>query len=195
MWEYVLMGIEFFIGLLIAVVIIMTVYFLGETYWNGIIRYIKLKINQARGVTSSDPTICDKLGDVKIYYNHYCAMQELKDSFLEQEEQLYKLVEYIFPAPQITHNKFSNDQKRLHNAFFKQYRSLHIYHRAYPTEDDTSLEVINNGQYNLQQFYTALEDLIKELSSMIICKQPINGLMDDMEREKNSVREYNDVFE
>lgn len=190
MWKYLVMGIEIIIGGFIGIIIVTTIYFLGKKYWDRIGRYIKTRANKARGITPSEPTICDKLGNVKIYSDLYAKMEDLKYDFLTEEKQLQQLIEHIFPAPQITHNKFANDKERLHNAFFKQYRSLHIYYRAYPVEDGESWKVVTEGQDNLEQFYQALQDLIKELSSLLVCTQPIDNLMSDIAQDKDSVRDY-----
>lgn len=181
--DYVYVGLTISIGIGIGYLIVSTLLVLFDTQINK----MKEKIAQK---PKEEPTVCEKLGDVKIFPKHYEIVQAKKRYFDRQKDNANTLIEFIFPAPQITYNKFYNDVTRLNKAFNKQYNSLHLYFRAYPKEDEISSEVIGKGIANLTDFNDKLEDLIKELSQLVVCNKPTDNLMNDMEKEVDSVKDY-----
>ena len=191
--QYFNIGISIAFGILFGYLIISTIYFLFYREINKFYSNIKRKIKNKRA-PKEEPTVCDKLGNVKIYSQHYEIIKAKKRVFDREKQNIYTLIEFIFPAPQVTHNKFYNDVTRLSKAFEKQYNSLHLYFRAYPKEDEISKEVIAKGIDNLTDFNDKLEDLIKELSQLVVCNKPTNNLMEDMDEEINSVKNYKNVI-
>ena len=186
----ILMGVLIGVGMTVAWIIISSIYLLFNKPIKSFANKLKTHSSRKQHQETADPTICEQLGDVKIYPDLYDDTRRLKECFVANEKQLDKLIEFLFPAPQITHNKFANSKQRLHNAFFKQYRSLHVYYRAYPVEDSESWDVINEGKDNLMTFNTALENLIKELSTLLVCDESIDGLMNDIKIDTEDVKRY-----
>ena len=191
--NYIAAGIDFLIGIIIAWLILSLIRVIFDSILEKIWNFFKKKASNIkyRFVTPPpEPTVCDKLGSVKIYTEQYQRIRNLKAKFDKEEKDINTLIEHIFPAPQLTNNKFTTDINRLHKAFYKQYKSLHIYFRAYPNEDEVSSHVIHQGYDNLYEFYTALQNLTKELSELIVCDVPIENLMNDIEEEKESIKTY-----
>ena len=191
--QYFNIGISIAFGILFGYSIISTIYFLFHPEINKFCSNTKTKLKNRRK-EPKEPTVCEKLGDVKIFPKHYEIVQAKKRHFNREKKNAHTLIEFIFPAPQITHNKFYNDVIRLNNAFEKQYNSLHLYFRAYPKEDEISREVIGKGIDNLTDFNNKLEDLIKQLSQLVVCNKPTDNLMKDMEEEVESVKNYENVI-
>lgn len=191
--SYFEIGMAIAIGLVFGYLIISTIYFIFYYQINDFCSKTKRKFKN-RSMPKEEPTVCDKLGNIKIFPKHYEIIQAKKRVFDREKQNIYTLIEFIFPAPQVTHNKFYNDVTRLSKAFEKQYNSLHLYFRAYPKEDEISREVITKGIDNLTDFNDKLEDLIKELSQLVVCNKPTDNLMEDMEEEINSVKNYENVI-
>lgn len=175
------------LGVILGTISIGLVYCVLSRWLNPI---FKKFFNKVRNIQVTEPTVCEKLGDVQIYPKQYKNVQSIRKNFLEEKERVCTLIEFIFPKPQATYNKFYYDVVRLNNAFDKQYKSLHIYVRAYPIEDETSYDVIVKGLHNLEDFYLALQNLTKELSQLTVCNRSTDNLMDDMKREQNDVKNY-----
>lgn len=186
----------FVIGIIVASEIISVVYYLFGEYidicWKRIKNgCIKIKYIIFGAPVEPEPTICDKLGDDNIIWEErFRDIQQIRQQFKQEETRVRALIEFIFPAPQITCNKFSNDVTRLRRAFDKQYNSIHIYVRAYPSEDFVSEQVIESARKNLLNFLAALEEIAKELSGLIVCDRSTEDLMSDMKRESESIKQY-----
>lgn len=191
--SYVQIGISLVIGIVFGYLIISTIYYIFYREIRHFCSNTKRKLKNIRAGSEEEPTVCEKLGDVKIFPKHYKIIQAKKRNFDRQKRDLNTLIEFIFPAPQITYNKFYNDVTRLSNAFDKQYNSLHLYFRAYPREDEISRKVIAEGIDNLTDFNNKIEDLIKQLSQLVVCNKPTDNLMKDMEEEVESVKNYENV--
>lgn len=190
---YFEIGISIAFGVLFGYLIISTIYFLFYREIKNFCSNTKRKLKNKRK-EPEEPTVCERLGDVKIFPKHYEIIQAKKRNFDRQKRDINTLIEFIFPAPQITYNKFYNDVTRLSNAFDKQYNSLHLYFRAYPREDEISRKVIAEGIDNLTDFNNKIEDLIKQLSQLVVCNKPTDNLMKDMEEEIESVKNYENVI-
>lgn len=187
--------IVFAVGIIVASEIISVVYYLFGEYidicWKRIKNgCIKIKYIIFGAPVEPEPTICDKLGDDIIWEEQFREIQQIRQQFKQEEARVRSLIEFIFPAPQITCNKFSNDVTRLRRAFDKQYNSIHIYVRAYPSEDFVSEQVIESARKNLLNFLAALEEIAKELSGLIVCDRSTEDLMSDMKRESESIKQY-----
>lgn len=191
--DYVHIGIAISVGMAFGFLVISAIYaiFYIQIHEMG----AKLKERIIKPEPEEEPTVCDLLGDPKIFPQHYEIIQAKKRHFEREEKNVHTLIEFIFPAPQITNNKFYNDVTRLSKAFNKQYNSLHLYFRAYPKEDEVSKEVIAEGIDNLTDFNDKLEDLIKELSQLVVCNRPTDKLMEDMDEEIQSVKKYDSVVQ
>ena len=186
----------FVIGIIVASEIISVIYCLFGEYIDICCKRIKNGCIKIKYIIFSAPvepesTICDKLGDDNIIYEEqFRDIQQIRQQFKQEETRVRLLIEFIFPAPQITCNKFSNDVTRLRRAFDKQYNSIHIYVRAYPSEDAVSKQVIESARKNLLDFLVALEEIAKELSGLIVCDRNTEDLMSDMKRESESIKQY-----
>lgn len=191
--DYVHIGIAITIGILFGYIVISTIYFLLYDEIHEIGSKYKIKIIDKRR-KEKEPTVCEKLGAPKIYPSYYEIIQAKKRNFDKEKQNAYTLIEFIFPAPQITYNKFYNDVTRLTKAFEKQYNSLHLYFRAYPKQDAISHKVIVEGIDNLTEFGDKLEDLIKELSQLVVCDKSTENLIKDIEEETESVKNYEKVI-
>ena len=189
-------GGAFVVGVIFGWCIISVVYCIFGEYidicWKWIKNgCIKIKYTIFGAPVEPEPTICDKLGDDNIIWKEWFKdIQQIRQQFKQEETRVRALIEFIFPAPQITCNKFSNDVTRLRRAFDKQYNSIHIYVRAYPSSDVVSRQVIESAKENLLDFLIALEEIAKELSGLIVCDRSTEDLMSDMKRESESIKQY-----
>lgn len=195
MFEMFELGGAFIFGLLFSWCVLSIIYCIFDNYidkaWGWIINNCKkIKWFLFGEPISPEPTVCEKLGDTIIWANDYNRIQDLKEQFDQEEQRVNTLIEFIFPAPQITYNKFSNDVTRLHNAFYKQYKSIHIYVRAYPYFDMDSQTVIHQAEDNLKNFLTSLKDLSKELAGLIVCDKSPDSLLREIKNESQSVKNY-----
>lgn len=186
----------FAVGIVVTFEIISVVYCLFGEYidicWERIKNgCIKIKYIIFGSPAEPESTICDKLGDDNIIWEErFRDIQQIRQQFKQEETRVRSLIEFIFPAPQITCNKFSNDVTRLRRSFDKQYNSIHIYVRAYPSEDAVSEQVIESAKKNLLDFLIALEEIAKELSGLIVCDRNTEDLMSDIKRESESIKQY-----
>lgn len=137
-----------------------------------------------------EPSVEEKLGKVKIHKDNYSAMKALKVRFDIEEKNINSIIEYIFPEPQMTNNKFRSDVLRVHNAFYSQYHDMDAFYRSYPVEDDMSIDIVNNGYINLDKLYNSLLDLSKELAKLSVHDVDTSEVVNDMDISKGSVEGY-----
>ena len=188
--------VAFVVGIIVVSEIISVVHYLFGEYidicWKRIKNgCVKIKYIIFGAPVESEPTICDKLGDDNIIWEErFREIQQIRQQFKQEEARVRSLIEFIFPAPQIAYNKFSNDVTRLRRALDKQYNSIHIYVRAYPSEDAVGEQVIESARRNLLNFLIALEEIAKELCGLIVCDRNTEDLMSDMKRESESIKQY-----
>jgi len=193
---YIQAGIHIAVGGVLALVILNIIYcalcpLINRIYW----KIIKKAKNFRKRFEEEppEPTVCEKLGPPTIFTHEDQIIQKKRRNFLSDKERALILIDFIFPKPQITYNKFYYDIERLQRAFDKQYNSLHLYLRAYPDHDIASHDVITQGMDNLNKFTESLEDLIKELSSLIVCDRETDTLINDLKNETESVKKYEKV--
>ena len=195
--NYVQAGIYFVTGGILTLIILHIIYcafepIINRIYW----KIIKKSKNFRKRFEEKppEPTVCEKLGEPTIFSAEDRIIKEKREIFLSDKERALILIDFVFPKPQITYNKFYYDIERLQKAFDKQYNSLHLYLRAYPDHDCESHNVIKKGMENLNNFIELLEDLIKELSSLIVCDRETDTLTNDLKNETKSIKNYEKVI-
>ena len=190
--EIVFGGAFFTIGIFVGLFVkeLLEDIFYSQVY--DIKRWFKKKSKETReAVNKPKPTtIEEKLGNPKIYKNIYGRVLILIDQFDDEEKNAYKLIEHIFPSPQLSNNKFSSDIREIHEKFYDKWKNLNIFFRSYPKEDDESYKIITDEFMDLQNLKESLEKILEELSKLTVKNDDIEDFVEEKEGAAEFIKNY-----
>lgn len=126
----------------------------------------------------------------KIHSHYYQMLLSLKSRFDNQEKETYNLIEILFPNPQITNEKFTDDIVELHSLFYSKFDSLRLFYFNYPSEDDISKDMVIKGYEDLTKIYEMLLDLKKELSKLLIEESDVEDSLEDIQKVIKDIHNY-----
>ena len=90
----------------------------------------------------------------KIIFPHdYESTENLKKTFFERKENAIELINMIFPAPQLSNNKFVDEIEDISQKFIKIYDNLSRFHHHYPKEDEKSKKIICSVVWGFNRCY------------------------------------------
>lgn len=126
----------------------------------------------------------------KIHSYYYQMLLSLKSRFDNQEKETYNLIGILFPNPQITNEKFTEDIVKLHSLFYSKLDSLRLFYFNYPSEDEFSKSMVIKGYDDLIKIYEMLLDLKKELSKLLIEESDVEDSLDDIQQGIKDIHNY-----
>lgn len=123
----------------------------------------------------------------------YESTKNLKKRFFEGKENAIELINMIFPAPQLSNNKFIDEIEDISKKFIKIYDNLLRFHHHYPKEDVKSEKIIRQERKKLIRLNRRLENIVGELAILLLDNEDdinIDEIDEDIKNDTDDIRQY-----
>ena len=99
----------------------------------------------------------------------------------------------IFPAPQLSNNKFVDEIEDISQKFIKIYDNLSRFHHHYPKEDEKSKKIMRQEKKKLIRLNRRLENIVGELAILLLDNEDdvdINEIDENIKNDTDDIRQY-----
>ena len=130
----------------------------------------------------------DKKMTIRIFEGKYNEIKHILIDINEEYEIALKLIEDIFPSPQLTNDKYINDVEKVYKNSKDIFDKLTSFMSTYPVEDSRSTAIIDKGINDLRESYRAMQGLTSELS--ILSTEGIDIDIESFEQSVDNIHNY-----
>lgn len=156
--------------------------------------YNRMKKRKKKENTKKDR---EKNLDKIIFYEYYESTKHLQETFTQKKEDARELINIIFPAPQLSNNKFIDEIDDISKKFNKIYDNLLKFHVHYPKEDAKSEEIIRQERKKLLRLNRRLENILGELAILLLDNEDdvdIDEIDEDIKNDTDDIRKYSNNY-
>ena len=132
-----------------------------------------------------------------IFYEYYESTKLLQETFAQNKEDARELINIIFPAPQLSNNKFIDEIDDISKKFNKIYDNLLKFHVHYPNEDAKSEKIIRQERKKLLRLNRRLENILGELAILLLDNEDdvdIDEIDEDIKNDTDDIRKYSNNY-
>lgn len=183
------LGIIVLTGALLLPIIISIMLDEAENIMNQYHRFKEKKEKYKKKKRKTKPFCENKI----IFPLDYESTKSLKKTFFEGKENAIELINMIFPAPQLSNNKFVDEIEDISKKFIKIYDNLLRFHHHYPKEDEKSEKIIRQERKKLIRLNRRLENIVGELAILLLDNEDdvnIDEINEDIKNDTDDIRQY-----
>lgn len=132
-----------------------------------------------------------------IFREYYESTKYLQETFTQKKEDARDLINIIFPAPQLSNNKFIDEIDDISKKFNKIYDNLLKFHIHYPKEDAKSEKIIRQERKKLLRLNRRLENILGELAILLLDNEDdidIDEIDEDIKNDTDDIRKYSNNY-
>lgn len=184
-----ILGIVVLTGALLLPIIISIMLDEAENIMNQYHRFKEKKEKYKKKKKKTNLFCEDKI----IFPLDYESAKSLKKTFFEGKENAIELINMIFPAPQLSNNKFVDEIEDISQKFIKIYDNLSRFHHHYPKEDEKSEKIIRQERKKLIRLNRRLENIVGELAILLLDNEDdinIDEIDEDIKNDTDDIRQY-----